>query len=1058
MDYRMYDWQKIKILIEFNRFNIGIKYKDGNKGAIKKRVFRAILRKLTEKFNKIINSSKIDIDKITDETTYSDLLKSIPTAYIKQFEEYFGKTNARSNAVTYINQILKSENTNKKFLSDNKKEFHINIIKSIYEICDIPQNTLAIEDKDTFLNIIENIKEIGYLNIDNENSSIDISDSRVKEISKYNLYDNQSLQLNDISYSEIKNNMIIPKSITSNYIDSDDKLKKSTIIKGIGGSGKTVLAQNIAITYYDNKSLYIDVNEVQSRLTQDYIEQIIFISQLKKMIIIIDNINCSNQVLDISKCFYDTSQKYGVKIILVTDIKHYEYFTSKVFADAQTPSALSMISLTNNPQDKIIVREMIDSVINFYYSKNILKKDFTSLNIDNIYDEFGALIFYFKEALIRYQDFRNLKLDSIRANIVDSYFELLVDTNYMSRLILYLCTINGKVKFSSSIYNKIEMSLLIVLKKLNDKNIINIIDEDTYVTIIFPHKIITTLLLQDSSIVDVLSEILNTKIEYLDFETLKIIIDTIIKDTDIKADKKLLLINIMLQNNKYNVNKIITDYIFKEIIDIALEVQMSIPFEDKLIELYNEDTFSTSLNCIKYASFFILNKETNLSNHIINFVQNNPLENIALTLNISWHLNNFNNKELCNNILSNMIEDKNQFLIQFRNQILDAIFDFSIYFEQYDTLEYNQKDFYLLESIFELKFKPLNNIITNYLMSIICKKSEADKLLIFYITINLLYIRNNKLNILENIVQAYTKNISIDNIVAMLKQINIQHHLNIFKVLRFGYSKDLELKISTAMIVIMDSDENYFSNVIYRLIKNELRLFFFIYEVIINFMDNHSAKYLYLNQYQENIKSIIKKINLQNIFNTVCYEQSIILDDILNGYSTSYNEIRLIINQLNKSNLLAEHFNNISYKVHYMHYLRKLYKVDKTLFKIVFNKYKNFIFLYSKDIFCDNQSMTVYLYSSYIARAVKYKMVDQDLVIFIQSMSLNEFKNYLLLIEPISISKHSDKTINRLNVHLSLSMERIKYFKNNDLKYILYFFKKYRIEFYNEILKAKINL
>jgi len=66
--------------------------------------------------------------------------------------------------------------------------------------------------------------------------------------------------------------------------------------------------------------------------------------------------------------------------------------------------------------------------------------------------------------------------------------------------------------------------------------------------------------------------------------------------------------------------------------------------------------------------------------------------------------------------------------------------------------------------------------------------------------------------------------------------------------------------------------------------------------------------------------------------------------------------------------------------------------------------------------------------------------------------TIEEFKRYLQLITPVSISKHI-KNKDMLNPHLKLSMNKTKYLKKGDIKYLLSFFKKYRIEFYDEIIK-----
>jgi hypothetical protein len=282
--------------------------------------------------------------------------------------------------------------------------------------------------------------------------------------------------------------------------------------------------------------------------------------------------------------------------------------------------------------------------------------------------------------------------------------------------------------------------------------------------------------------------------------------------------------------------------------------------------------------------------------------------------------------------------------------------------------------------------------------------------------------------------------------------------MELFKVLRFGFARDLEYKILLAIIVKMDSNKSYFNDVIHRLVKNDLRLFFFIYEMINKYLVHPSKKNSYINQYHKNTIVVMEKLSNINIFDTLSYEQSIAIDDMINGFTALPIEITFIMNQLIKSDLLMQHFINISYKIYYMNYLKKLNRSNKELFKIIFSTYSYFIFLYIDDMFIEDKEVVIYLYGSYISKAVKYKMVDQKLIDFIINMSLDKFKESIESIQPISIVHTNCSLSKRMSAHLKLSLKEIRYFKKDDLKYLLYFLKNYRVEFYDIVLKAKLDM
>ena len=150
----MYDEKKLKILFELNT-----RYVTNKKVKVHRRFTKDILRRVATKFNNKTKSlTKINIDTITDETTYDELLNQIDQTSkqnILIFEEYFGKQNAKSNAISYLIQILKSQTKNKVF-TDQSEDFHTHIVNCITSKYNISKDTIELTTEDSFLNALNN--------------------------------------------------------------------------------------------------------------------------------------------------------------------------------------------------------------------------------------------------------------------------------------------------------------------------------------------------------------------------------------------------------------------------------------------------------------------------------------------------------------------------------------------------------------------------------------------------------------------------------------------------------------------------------------------------------------------------------------------------------------------------------------------------------------------------------------------------------------------------------------------------------------------------------------
>lgn len=532
----MYDYEKIQLLLDKNRFEITDK---------------------TELINQIINKTIDNFKKECKSNGRTIVLKSYDSSiekgkeayiyYLRQvkrytkditilFENNFGIVSR--NLFTYLDQIINRTTSNhEKFYKDNMV-FYSRSRDIIGSLTNIPIYILKEENKETFKKLLEEYIEAEiiekYKRKDLDNPIIikeNFDDLKLEYILK-----NQNEDINYIGSNQLKQFKAFPKFIDNSVLENHT-LKKSIFIEGYNGTGKTALAQQIAYYISQEYSYYQSFNDNYNNiLTETKRNEISsFLNMIKehKGILILDNINLNTDSKTIVNYYFEESKKIGVKLIFIatleqnndiSNIKTFtEYFYSKEWNNIKNNNLYLEFSTSYDKEVQSNNILLLESFLVNYLTINNkintlpIQRD---LILETINKEFSGMLYLIKLAIddIDFTTLENLKVKKAIEIIKENYSELIKDISnieicnflFLSKNNIYMRIKQDKYDYNFSIkFTDIE-------ELIKDKKIykVNDMSFNNNYAIFFPNTLIPNELYKIVEQKDTINHLKD--VEYLD--------------------------------------------------------------------------------------------------------------------------------------------------------------------------------------------------------------------------------------------------------------------------------------------------------------------------------------------------------------------------------------------------------------------------------------------------------------------------------------------------------------------------------------------------------------
>jgi len=516
------DYEKIQILIKRNFF-----ISDYDKPTkIAEDVAQQVVNKIINDFTSELSSLDINIDFYeygasgTGAENWNAYLQNLNTQ-IKPYEkrlnlkklkltslykDYFGTKG--KNIFSYMNQITTKSSTEHTKLITLDSLFHAKCREKISFLTGVSIDVLKLKDENLFQQHLDAMIEEKNLFEKQEKVFTENKVFISKEFELFRL--KYLLELNNEIHHKIGLQQLLKfPGLTPCFfkedIIHDNILLKHIFIEGYHGTGKTTLAQQIAVAVSLENSFYINLTELKNDILTEEEENKIkrFLESIKYLngTVILDNINSSAYAKLFTRVCLKIADKINLKMIFISTLEQHntiqnlQTFTElfhENWDEIKRHNLYIEISLSKTAKKHRL--NILDNMVSNYSSIISKRKkfQFTSAALEYLDNEFNGMLYLIKLALDNQNvaTLEELKVKKAKEFIITQYKPLLENGNleliYLSAHDIYF-RIQEDLYYEEYLLNHEEIDELFKQKH------IYVVKDDSFnknIVIFFPNQLI----------------------------------------------------------------------------------------------------------------------------------------------------------------------------------------------------------------------------------------------------------------------------------------------------------------------------------------------------------------------------------------------------------------------------------------------------------------------------------------------------------------------------------------------------------------------------------------